>query len=96
MACEVSSVTLPSYWASALVNGDYSGFDDDAEMQRCQDAEAALAKDGWSVCGVDDDEDTGEMQEPRFTWSYYLYDVGCDPKIRGGEVLDYTIIRSVR
>ena len=86
MAIEVDTVTLPAYWASALVNGDYSGLDDD-EAARCEAAEKALAKDGWSVVSTADDD------EPRFTWSYGLYDPGAE--VSGGDVLDYTVLKAV-
>ena len=85
-AHHINTVTLPAYWASALVNGDYSGLDD-AEAARCEAAEAKLAEDGWSVVSTADDD------EPRFTWSYKLYDPEAD--CSGGEVLDYTVLKAV-
>ena len=81
---ETDIVTLPTYWASALINGDYSGLDD-AEAARCEAAEDRLADDGWSVSGPADDV------EPRFTWSYGLYDPAAD--CMGGDVIDYLVIR---
>lgn len=78
------TITLPAYWASALINGDYSGMADEAEAERCAAAEQELADDGWSIVGCDD--------EYRFTWSYRLYDAGAD--CDGGNVLDYTILHA--
>lgn len=85
MSVECNTTTLPSYWASALINGDYSGLDDN-EAERCRAAVERLAADGWSV--VSDEEDS-----ERFTWHYDLYDpdAGCS----GGNVCDYVILRSV-
>ena len=81
---EQSTVTLPSYWACALINGDASGLEDD-EAARCDAAAAALAADGWEIV------DTVEDSE-RFTWSYDLYDP--DAGVRGGDVMDYVVLKS--
>lgn len=83
------TVTLPAYWASALVNGDFSGLDAN-ETKRCKAAMARLAADGWHVVDTVRDND-GNGEDARFTWSYWLYDpdAGCD----GGEVLDYVVLR---
>lgn len=85
-----SEITLPAYWASALVNNDYSGLDNQNpdEGQRCRKVVADLAKDGWSIVSDVDGS------EPRFTWHYQLYDPGAD--CSGGDVLDYVILRSTR
>lgn len=83
---EVNTVTLPAYWASALVNGDFSGLDE-VERQRCEHAITALHDDGWSVVSTADDS------EPRFTWSYQMYDPEAD--CQGGDVLDYVAHRQV-
>jgi hypothetical protein len=80
---ETDTVTLPSYWASAIINGDYSGMTDDEEA-RCQHELDKLADEGWDV--VDCTEES-----TRFTWSYRLYDTLAD--CSGGEVMDYTVIR---
>lgn len=85
---EQDIITLPAYWASALVNGDYSGLadHDPAEADRCKAAQANLARDGWQVVSTADDG------EPRFTWHYRLYDP--DAECQGGEVLDYVILKA--
>ena len=44
-----------------------------------------LAKDGWQVIDIVTDEETGESQEPRFTWSYKLH----GGTAQGGDVVDY-------
>jgi hypothetical protein len=85
MTHETDTVTLPSYWASAIINGDYSGMDDD-ETKRCDYELEQLAADGWNVVDCDTDS-------TRFTWSYRLYDTQAD--FCGGEVMDYTVIRTV-
>lgn len=76
------TITLPAYWASALVNGDFSSLTPDEE-NRCREEIRRLDSEGWSVVSCED--------ETRFSWSYQLYDPGAD--CRGGDVLDYTIIR---
>lgn len=78
---EKDTINLLSYWASALINGDYSGLEAD-EAARCRKAESDLQAEGWSIVDVG---------EPRFTWSYALYD--ADAGCAGGEVAEYTILR---
>lgn len=82
---ETTTVTLPAYWCTALINNDYSGLDDQdpAEAARCRAVAAEYARDGWDFVDCED--------EAHFTWNYDLYDHGAD--CRGGEVLEYTIIR---
>ncbi len=89
MTIETDTVTLPVYWASALVNGDYSGLEDD-DAEHCRLTERELADDGWEIVDVARD-DEGEAQELRFTWHYRLYDryASC----QGGEVVDYVILK---
>lgn len=86
---ECDTTTLPAYWASALINGDFSGLDDD-EAARCRAAIGQLAADGWRIVDTARDEDS----EQRFTWHYQLYDPGAD--CSGGEVLGYVILRPKR
>ncbi len=93
---ETDTVTLPACWASALINGDESSFslDDDggdAEIAAIDAALAPLTAEGWFVVDVARDEETGESQEPWFTWSYDLY----GGTAKGGEVLDYVIMRNI-
>jgi Ca2+-binding RTX toxin-like protein len=78
---EVDTITLPSYWASALINGDYSGLND-GEAQRCKAEVDFLA--GAKSYVVSDVEDS-----QRFTWHYNLYDP--EAGVSGGEVMDYVI-----
>ena len=85
MAIETDTITLPEYWASALINGDYSGLEPD-EKRRCKQAVADLAKDGWRIVSTMDDA------EPRFTRSYGLYDpLGT---ASAGSVLDYCALKA--
>ena len=85
------TITLLAYWASAIINGDWSGMEDEAEKERCSKAIGELAAEGWSIVDIAHGE-SDEKQEARFTWSYRLYDPGAD--CAGGDVLDYVILRS--
>lgn len=80
---EVDEITAPAYWAGALINGDHSGLSDE-ESAQVERFENDLAARGMSV--VSDVEGS-----ERFTNSYHLYNYGGDPKIRGGDVLDYVV-----
>ena len=80
---ETDTITLPAYWASAIINGDYSSLEDPAEAQRCRDVVSFWAQAGWDI--VDCEE------EARFTWHYQSADPGAD--CTGGDVLDYTMIK---
>ena len=82
MALKTDTVTLPAYWASALINGDFTGIESDAEAARIEAVMDEFATKGWHIVGCEDDA--------RFTWSYRLYDPGAD--CSGGEVLDYDIL----
>lgn len=66
--------TAPAEWASALVNGDYSGLDA-AETAACRE---------W-LAGIAPARVVGAAGEPRFTWHFRLYGGTAD----GGDVLDY-------
>lgn len=90
MTIEVDTVTLPSYWASALVNGDDSGLEDN-EIAMVEAACGRLAADGWYVVDVARDDD-GNGEDARFTWSYQLYCPEAD--CSGGDVLDYVVHRT--
>lgn len=58
---EVGFFELPAYWASALINGDYSGLDA-SERQQLEAEVAKLATDGWEVVDVNRSAD-GEPLE---------------------------------
>jgi hypothetical protein len=93
MTFEISTITLPAHWASALVNGDESSFDradpyDAADLAAMDEVASDLASEGWCVDDVARDAD-GEPVEPRFTWMGGLYG-GVAPGIH---VLKYTIVR---
>ena len=87
MEHEISTITLPAAWASAIINGDYSGLDyhDPAEAQRCRERVAELRGDGWDIVDCED--------EAHFTWSYRLADPGAD--CYGGDVLEYAMVRRI-
>lgn len=84
---EVDEITAPSYWASALINGDFSGLDaDEAKwVERWMDR---LAERGWAVVDIKRDEE-GEAYD-RFSGGYRSPD---GILIRGGDVVDYVIHR---
>jgi len=77
------TVTMPAHWASAIVNGDYSGLtlEESFHLDSMLDA---LEAEGLSVVGVADDE-------PRFTWSYRTHDPMAE--CHGGEVMDYVVVQ---
>lgn len=89
MTIEVDQITAPAFWASALVNGDESGMEDN-EIAAMNEYLASLEAEGWYVVDVARDEE-GNGQEARFTNSYRLH--GGDAQ--GGDVLDYVIHRHV-
>lgn len=75
----LQTITAPAYWASALVNGDYSSLDvSEASHLR------AWMKDN---CVVSVLSLAGDDQESRFTKHYRLYDPLAE--CSGGDVLDY-------
>lgn len=84
MAITTDTITFPAGWASALVNGDYSGLEDD-EGERCAAAETELADEGWIISDMVEDSE-------RFTWNYGVYDrgAGCS----GGDVADFLIFKN--
>lgn len=86
---EVDHVTLPSYWASALVNGDFSGLEDE-EADQCRMMQHQLATEGWHVVDVVRDEN-GEGHDARYTGSYQVHNPHS--QYRGGDVLDYVVHR---
>lgn len=81
---------FPEAWASALINGDYTGLDH-ADNLACAATVATLASHGYEVVCLAIDPRTGEDYEPRFTWSYPLY----GGTAQGGNVLMYVVHRRV-
>jgi hypothetical protein len=51
---ETDVIELPACWASALIDGDYSGLDEQ-EAARCMRKVAELAREGWSVVDCADE-----------------------------------------
>ncbi len=93
-AIEVDEITLPAYYATAFINGDFSGIEDDAECEHVQKIVDDLAAKGWSIVSTKDDS------EPRFTNCFHLHH-GYQPEghpclVTGGDVLDYVILRQTR
>lgn len=89
MSIEVDYVTLPAHWASALVNGDFSGMDDD-ETARMALEVSELARSGFCVVDVARNAD-GEPQGSWFSWSFASYGGGC----AGGDLCEYVVHRQV-
>lgn len=85
---DVDTVTAPSDWASALVNGDFSGLEED-DTAACIAWADTLEQKGWVVVGVASDEN-GDSEDPHFTWSYRLYGGNAG----GGNVVDYIVHRT--
>lgn len=79
------TITLPVYWASALINGDFSGITEACEANAIKEVQANLRAQGWTAVSTVEDSE-------RFTWSYQLYDPSAE--CVGGTVLDYVIIRA--
>ena len=77
-----TTITLPSYWAAALIDGDTSGMTPSEidQMDRTLDELHAA----WTV--VSDVENS-----ERFTWSYRLYAPFAD--CEGGTVMDYVALK---
>ena len=89
---ELSEVTLPAYYASAFINGDFSGIETEEEVAHVQSIIDSLASDGWAIVDVKRDEE-GNGEEPRFTWCYQLYNAFGNAS--GGDVLDYVVHKQV-
>lgn len=66
---EVETVAAPASWATALVNNDWSGLDDDPEdAAACRAWMAEAAEEGWRVVDVARDGD-GNAEDPWFSSS---------------------------
>lgn len=80
----VETIQLPTIYASALVNGDYSSFDpenDKEEIENINKIVSALAAQGLEIVDV--------AEESHFTWHYRLF----GGLAAGGDVSVYTAIR---
>lgn len=75
MAIDVATLTAPAAWASALVNGDFSGLSD--EEERACRAWIEQQAPYRVVSTVEDSE--------RFTWHFRLHGGNAE----GGDVVDY-------
>jgi hypothetical protein len=82
MTMEHDTVTLPAHWASAIINGDYSGLDP-AEAIRCAAVMSTYEREGWGFVGC--------SENSHYTASYNLYDPGAG--VHGGSICDYSILR---
>lgn len=83
MTIKTTTVILPAFLASALINGDESGLDD-ADLARLGNINAFLRKNNLEIVDVARDAD-GNAHDPWFTWSYRFYGGDAD----GGDCLDY-------
>jgi hypothetical protein len=89
MTIKVDTITLPAYWASALVNGDFSGLDANEEGE-CR----AMIKDLWRRgLAVVSTADGTAGYAPRFTKHYRLY--APLSAFSAGEVLEYVTHEAV-
>lgn len=80
MTIETSTITLPAYWASALINADQSGMSE-SEIA-CMNAYLDTAlKGGWYVVSTEG--------EPYFSWHFGRHGGECD----GGQLQDYVVHR---
>jgi len=83
------TVTLPVYWASALINGDDSSFDimddEDAEKER-----RLLDSTMTSLFGNLRYEFT-DVGEPHFSRNYHHYVEGDISPVTGGDVAEYAV-----
>lgn len=62
---EAKTLTVPSHWLSAIVNGDESGLDDSRDCSACK----ALIRDeidGWTVAGTAEDESFSAFHDATF------------------------------
>lgn len=85
MPIETDTITAPSHWASALINGDESSFDyyNDAEDRADYERFCAwLAEHRWEVVDCEG--------EGYFKHSPHVPGVGT---MLSGDVLDYTVLR---
>jgi len=83
MKIETYTVIAPAHWASALVNGDYSGIECENECQRISDFEESLLP--GSI--------TGDVSEPCFIGSArWATDT---PDELAGDYCEYTVIKAV-
>ena len=82
---KVDTVTLPAYYASAFVNGDFSGLTSEG-VEHANKLIAELQADGMTIVDVARDED-GNGIEARFTRYFRNYGGDAD----GGDVLDYVV-----
>lgn len=74
---KTTTITLPSAWASYLINGDNSG------LTRLEQDRADKETEGLNIVGIVEDS-------KRFTWWYALYDP--ESGFKGGTVADYIIV----
>ena len=82
---ETERVTLPASWASALVNGEWSGLEDDAEdAAACRAWIAEAVEEGWRVVDVARDGE-GNAEDPWFSSSASLH----GSPYSGAELLTY-------
>lgn len=77
---QAETITLPANWASALVNDDFSGLDDE-ESDQCQMMMHELAQHGYQVVDA--------AGEPYYTNNYQTHNPHS--QYRGGEVMDYIV-----
>jgi hypothetical protein len=78
----VRTITGAEYWASYFINGDASGLSE----------EEKAAADNWLALELEPGESVVDCEEEgRFTWSYDLH---THTETRGGNVIDYTVMKA--
>lgn len=80
---ETDTIAAPACWASALINGDESGLEQE-DIDAMNNWLTDLISDGWRVCDT--------IGEPFFSWNYSLY----GGTALGGDLLGYTIFRKLQ
>ncbi len=82
---EVETVVAPASWASALVNGNWSGLQADADDEAaCRAWVAEQAEEGWRVVDVKRDEN-GDAEDAWFSSSAGVY----GSPYSGADLLNY-------
>lgn len=91
-AWEIETVVAPASWATALVNGDWSGLElEPADAAACRAWVADQSAEGWQIVDVARDE-SGEAQDPWFSWSADLH----GSPSRGSDLVMYVRERRTR
>lgn len=61
---EIYTMTVPAHWASPLINGDYSGVEDEQECERIEQFERKLLPGNIVGCSETDEFRTHSVDTP--------------------------------